>query len=366
MGSTLLERPEVGFGDATWPALGTSVRLLTTDPARLGDAVEVVAGQLDDLDLAASRFRADSEVSSLASGRPTPVSPLLLSVVLAALRAARLTDGAVDPTVGGSLEALGYDRDFARVAGRIPPTFGGADRRPDADRLRSPRRRYNPGIGDSSALPDRRPDHRPHPPRPGGDALPDDPSARLVVRRAPGWRSVRVDPVARTVRVPPGTVLDLGATAKALAADRVAADAAAAAGCGVLVSLGGDVAVAGVAPRGGWLVQLADDSGAAPGPDRPAVRLWSGGLATSSTVVRRWRRGGAWLHHLIDPLTGLPAVGPWRTVTVAAGSCLDADTASTATVVLGDRGGPWLSGTGLPARLVDRSGRVVRLGAWPS
>jgi thiamine biosynthesis lipoprotein ApbE len=313
MGSALRERgrPEVGFGDATWPALGTSVRLLTTDPARLGDAVEVVAGQLDALDLAASRFRADSEVSALASGRPTRVSPLLLSVLLAALRAARLTDGAVDPTVGVSLAALGYDRDFAAVPA-------------------------------------------------------DDPGARLLVRRVPGWRSVRVDPATRTVRVPAGTVLDLGATAKAVAADRAAADAAAAAGCGVLVSLGGDVAVAGAVPPGGWLVQLADDSGSAPHPDRPAVRLRSGGLATSSTVVRRWRRGGARLHHLVDPLTGLPAVGPWRTVTVAAGSCLDADIASTAAVVLGDRGGPWLCATGLPARLVDRSGRVVRLGAWPA
>jgi thiamine biosynthesis lipoprotein len=114
------------------------------------------------------------------------------------------------------------------------------------------------------------------------------------------------------------------------------------------------------------VVRIADTSAAAPGPDQPAVRLRSGGLATSSTAVRRWRRGGACLHHLVDPLTGLPAVGPWRTVTVTAGSCLDADTASTATVVLGDRGAPWLAGTRLPARLVDGSGRVVRLGGWPS
>jgi len=304
-------RPEPGFGDWTWPAIGTVARLLTTDPARLGDAVEVVTGQLEELDLAASRFRPDSEVSRLASGRPTPVSPLLFALVQAALRAARLSGGAVDPTVGGSLAALGYDRDFAAVPA-------------------------------------------------------DDPGARLVVRRAPGWRSVQVDSAARTVRVPPGTVLDLGATGKACAADRAAVAAAEVTGCGVLVSLGGDIAVAGPPPAEGWLVQLADDSAAAPGPDRPAVRLRCGGLATSSTAVRRWRRGGAWLHHLLDPLTGLPAVGPWRTVSVAAGSCLDADTAATATVVLGDAGAPWLAGVGLPARLVDRGGRVVRIGGWPS
>jgi len=300
-----------GFGDATWPVLGTSARLLTTDPARLGDAVEILTGQLDELDLAASRFRPDSEVSTLASGRRQRVSPLLLAALVAALRAARLTGGAVDPTVGGSLAALGYDRDFAAVPA-------------------------------------------------------DDPKARLVVRRAPGWRSVRIDPEAGTVRVPPGTVLDLGATAKALAADRAAATAAAAVGCGVLISLGGDVAVAGAPPAAGWVVRIDDDSAAAPDANQPTVRIRSGGLATSSTAVRRWRRGGAFLHHLVDPLTGLPAVGPWRTVTVTAGSCLDADTASTATVVLGDTGGPWLAGTGLPARLVDQSGRVVRLGGWPA
>lgn len=305
------ERSGVSFGDASWPAIGTGVRLLTTAPDRLGDAVEIVAGFLAALDAAASRFRTDSEVSALADGRTHLVSPLLAELVLVSLRAARITRGAVDPTVGGSLVTLGYDRDFAAVPA-------------------------------------------------------DDPDARLLVRRAPGWRSVRLDAAAGTVRVPPGTVLDLGATAKAHAADRTAVMAARATGCGVLVSLGGDVAVAGDVPAGGWRVQLGDDSAAAADPAAPAVRIRSGGLATSSTQVRRWRRGGARLHHLVDPLTGLPAVGPWRTATVAAGTCLDADIASTATVVRGDFGAPWLAGTGLPARLVDRGGRVVRLGDWPA
>ncbi len=303
------DRERVRYGDATWPALGSSARLVVTAADRLGDAVEIVADQLAELDLAASRFRDDSEVAALSAGRTTRVSPLLLTLVAAAVRAARLTGGAVDPTVGGSLVALGYDRDFAAVPA-------------------------------------------------------DDPAAALVVRRAPGWRSVAVDPVAGTVRVPAGTVLDLGATAKAYAADRAAAAVAAATGCGVLVSLGGDVAVAGPAPAGGWTVRLADDSAAAPAAGQPAVRIRSGGLATSSTAVRRWRRGGAVLHHLIDPLTGLPAAGPWRTVSVAAGSCLDAGTAAAATVVLGGRGAAWLAGTTLPARLVGSAG-VVTLGGWP-
>ena len=52
----------------------------------------------------------------------------------------------------------------------------------------------------------------------------------------------------------------------------------------------------------------------------PDVALATGGLATSSTTVRRWRAGGAELHHIVDPRTGLPAAEVWRTVTVAAGT----------------------------------------------
>jgi thiamine biosynthesis lipoprotein len=185
-------RPEPRWGIASFPAIGTTARVLVTTAQRLGDAVEVVSAQLEQLDEVASRFRADSEVAGLASGRPTAVSPLLLALVQAALRAARVTGGAVDPTVGGALSGLGYDRDFP--------------------------------------------------------AVPAESAGPLVVRRVPGWWAVEVDPDAGTVRVPAGVVLDLGATAKAYAADRAARDAAAAAGCGVLVSLGGDVAVAGGGP----------------------------------------------------------------------------------------------------------------------
>ena len=298
--------PAPRWGIASFPAIGTTARVLVTRAQRLGDAAEVVTAQLEQLDAVASRFRADSEVAALATGRASRVSPLLLTLVLVALRAARLTGGAVDPTVGGALSGLGYDRDFP--------------------------------------------------------AVPAESAGPLVVRRVPGWSSVEVDEAAGTVRVPAGVVLDLGATAKAYAADRAARDAAAAAGCGVLVSLGGDVAVAGACPPGGWTVRLADDS-AATDPGLPSVRLRDGGLATSSTAVRRWRRGGVGLHHILDPLTGLPADSPWRTVSVAAGSCLDAQIAATATMV---RGLDWLAPTGLPARLVAVDGQVRTVGGWPA
>jgi thiamine biosynthesis lipoprotein len=94
--------------------------------------------------------------------------------------------------------------------------------------------------------------------------------------------------------------------------------------------------------------------------------MHGGGLATSSTAVRRWRRGGTSYHHLLDPRTGRPAEPVWRTVTVTAASCVDANTASTAAIVRGRRAPGWLDALGLPARLVDASGAVRRVAGWPA
>jgi thiamine biosynthesis lipoprotein len=96
------------------------------------------------------------------------------------------------------------------------------------------------------------------------------------------------------------------------------------------------------------------------------VTIVDGGLATSSIRARRWRRGGLDLHHLIDPRTGLPPVAAWRTVSVAAGSCVDANTVSTAAIVRGHRVWPWLRGIRLPARLVTEDGQVLTVGGWPA
>jgi len=158
--------------------------------------------------------------------------------------------------------------------------------------------------------------------------------------------------------------LDFGATAKALAADRAAERAAATAGCGVMVSLGGDLAVAGEPPRADWKVSIADDHRATVAPDE-TIAIVSGGVATSSTMVRRWARGGAVVHHVIDPRTGLPAAEVWRTVSVAAATCVAANIASTLSIVRGEDAPAWLEFHGLPARLVRAGGRVVRVAGWP-
>ncbi|MFG2307444.1 FAD:protein FMN transferase [Streptomyces sp. NPDC048566] len=303
---------------AVFPALGTTATLLTADPARAGLTLSILRAELAAVDAACSRFRADSELSRVnaaAGTGPVPVGALLAEAVEVALRAAELTDGAVDPTVGSAVVALGYDRTFASVAAHAGPAPA---------------------------------------PRP-----------------AAGRRAVRWDPVLRLLGLPAGTALDLGATAKALAADRAARRAAAAARCGVLVNLGGDLSAAGEPPAGGWRVAIADDH-ARPGPEPgagpglPVVSVRSGGLATSGTTVRTWRRGTRTLHHIVDPRTGDVPPPVWRTVSVAAGSCVDANTAATAAVVLGERAPGWLRSTGLPARLVRTDGSVTRLGAWPA
>jgi FAD:protein FMN transferase len=307
---------------ARWEALGTSVVLRLTDRRVLPRARAIVAAELTAIDRACSRFRADSELVRVnaAGGRALRVAPLLIEALQVALRAAELTDGDVDPTLGAALALAGYDRDW---------------------RLLEP---------------------------PSPSALAPVPAAPVLhARGRRGWETVELDSAHETVRVPRGIALDLGATAKAWAADRAAGAAQSACGGGVLLSLGGDIATAGPAPAGGWRVHVTDDHRA--GPDAPGqtVAIASGGLATSSTTTRRWRKGAATMHHIIDPATAAPAHGSWRTVSVAAADCTDANIASTAALVRGDAGvAAWLERRGLPARLVDHRGGVLHVGAWPA
>jgi thiamine biosynthesis lipoprotein len=237
------------------------------------------------------------------------VSPACIEAIEVALAAAAASDGLVDPTVGSVMRVLGYDRDFASMTLEGPPL-------------------------------------------------------RVRVGSVPGWRSVEIDRGSGVVRVPVGVELDLGATAKALCADRAANAARAATGAGVVVGLGGDIAIAGGAPEGGWIVRVADDHTALTGGQIISVR--SGGVATSGTTRRTWTRGGVRIHHLVDPRTGTSAGSGWRTVSVAAATCVDANVATTASIVMGPKAVDWLSERRLPGRLVTRSGRVVNVGGWPA
>jgi FAD:protein FMN transferase len=322
-------------GSETFSVFGTTATLLVSDPGRLDAARAIADAELAAVDRACSRFRPDSELSGLnaARGAVTGISELFAGLLEAALRAARLTDGDVDPTCGQALVGIGYDRDFAVLQAAARQSTG-------------QQTTGHQGTGHQTT---------------GGAPLPQAGTARAV----PGWRSVRLDRARMTARLGNGAQLDLGATAKAWAADRCAGIIAAEAGCGVLVSLGGDIAVAGPPPEGGWRVRVTDDHAA--GPDAPGqtVTISSGGLATSSTTVRAWAVGGRRVHHIINPVTGEPARSCWRTVSVAAGSCVDANTASTAAIIRGEAALPWLRDASLPARLVREDGSVETTAGWP-
>jgi thiamine biosynthesis lipoprotein len=176
----------------------------------------------------------------------------------------------------------------------------------------------------------------------------------------------RVELRGTTARLPAGVRLDLGATGKALAADRAARAAATRTGAAVLVALGGDIATAGGVPERPWTVHVTDDH--RDGPDAPGqtVTITVGALATSSITTRRHHAAGRIITHIVDPATGGSPSGPWRTVSVAARTCVDANIASTAAIVLGREAVAQLESWGLAGRLTAHDGQVVTTGGWPS
>jgi thiamine biosynthesis lipoprotein ApbE len=300
---------------ASWHAIGTSVRLVVTEPSKLATGRLLLASYIDALDLACSRFRSDSELirAERSAGTPVQVSELLADAVAVALHAAQVTGGDLDPTVGLQLAELGYDRDFALVAKDGPPV-------------------------------------------------------RVTVRIRPTWRDVRLERDSCRLTLPPGTRLDLGATAKAYAADRAAARLAGRLDCGVLVSLGGDIAIGGDPPPGGWRIRIQDITGhpdeSPVGPSQ-VIALTSGGVSSSGVAARRWRRGDLLLHHILDPRTGMPAKPVWRTVSVLAGSATEANIASTTAIIRGAAAPAWLDSLHLAARLVATDGGIQHTSGWP-
>ncbi|HEX5194052.1 MAG TPA: FAD:protein FMN transferase [Solirubrobacteraceae bacterium] len=306
-----------------WRALGTTA-MLWAPADRIEPAVEAATRTILAIDHAANRFDPGSELSRVnaSGGRRCTISRCALQALRLAVDAAELTGGAVDPTVGQTMHELGYDRDWDLLVHVSPDT---------PLQARTAHGRFTHARG-------------------------------LHLRR---WRSIELwdDPPA--VRIPPTVRLDLGATAKALAADLAAVAAAGAADGGVLCSLGGDIATSGAAPAGGWPIRVADDHRDPDGGCVQDVVIDSGGLATSSLVPRRWYHRGRAVHHIVDPRTGAPVVPRWRTASVAAADCAQANIAATAAIVLGDDAPGWLAGQGLPARLVAADGSVHIQGGWP-
>ncbi|WP_212745893.1 FAD:protein FMN transferase [Sinomonas susongensis] len=278
-------------------AFTCACRLAVADEDVLEPALECLRSFVAQVDEACSRFRPDSELSRLQRAGGGVASPLLASLIRTALDAAERSNGDVTPTLGNELADLGYG----------PRVEGGIIER----------------------------------------VLPSE-----------SWRAVRVDDDG-VLTLPPGVALDLGATAKAAAADSAAREIHERWGTSVLVSLGGDLATAG---PDAWEVFVQD----LPGDPCTQVRLGGGwAMATSSTQKRRWRSGALELHHILDPRTSLPAERVWRSVSVAAPDCVSANLASTAAIVRGERALPWLRALGYPSWLVREDGRVLELNGWP-
>lgn len=293
------------YATRTWSVWSTHVHLGVDTPSKLSRAAAIADGLVMAVDRTCSRFRPDSDLTRVNTnpGRWLRVDPLLVAAVRVAVGAARATDGLVDPCLGATLTSWGYDVDLA-VLRRRPPAV----------------------------------------------VVPARPSAGL-------WREIRLESDA--VHLPDGCSLDLGAVAKAWVADLVVETIAAELGCGVVFSLGGDVRVHSTE---GWPVTISERPGE---ESDEQVVLHEGGLATSTTLARRWRTSEGWAHHVIDPRTGRPAAGLVRTATAAGHTCVAANAASTAALVLGDDAEPWLAARDVTARLVCVDGSVRAVGAWP-
>ncbi|MEI2701185.1 MAG: FAD:protein FMN transferase [Baekduia sp.] len=299
------------FASPPFKAIGTTNRILATDPELLYDAIAIARAELERLDRAASRFRPDSELSAIhrsaaAGDTVVRLSPCLNAVLAAVLEAASETGGLVDPTVGRALIDAGYDRDFAA----LDPDAAGPARGPIL-----------------------------------------------------GWQRLRHDRRAGLLALPHGTVIDVGAVGKAVCADRIARRLSQSLRGGFLVDLGGDIAISGDPPPGGWAVAVQGEDGFT----RDVVRTSRLALASSSTERRRWRTAdGELRHHILDPRTGAPADPVWSLVTCAAPTCAAANAAATAAVVLGDAAPDWLEERRVAARLERADGIVVATSRWPA
>jgi thiamine biosynthesis lipoprotein len=301
--------PPSPVAPAGWTALGAPVQFVVTEAGALESGRAILKAELTAMD-------------AVCSGRPG--SELAgLGELAAASGAGGGAGGAVIPVSSLLADAIAAALRTARLTGGdVDPTVGEArDGRTGPGRL---------------------------------DAFPG---------QAAGWQQVRLDHEARRLWMPAGLRLDLSATVTAWAADRCAGRLARKLGCGVLVGLGGRIAVAGQAPPGGWRIRIQDANGA---EDAPAtvVAIHDGGLATSSTAARR--RGHDPLRYILDPRAVAPAAPFWRTVSVAAVSCAFASAASTAAMIRGRHAKRWLASLGLPARMVALDGRVHTVAGWPA
>jgi thiamine biosynthesis lipoprotein len=273
--TTLLAR----WSKHTFAAMGTNVTVSARSaPDSLNCEAEALFNRVEG---SCSRFDPTSDLSRVnrAPDVEHHVAPECAQIIDAAYRAYVVTDTLFDPRVLTSLVRAGYDRTFDDI---------------------------DVGLVDTLA-----------------------PVAEATAHTA--WHP-RVDLGTGTVQVGSHPI-DLGGIGKGWTVDVAAATV----GAGVtdcLINAGGDLVVRGDGPtEDGWTVGIEDPNDAT--VTAAVLRLHDAACATSSTTKRAWRRGHDVQHHLIDPRTGTPATGGIASVTVVAGSAVEAETWSKALLIAG-------------------------------
>lgn len=253
-----------------------------------------------------SRFRSESELSHLnrSAGMPVQVSQTFWEVFQAACSAEKASGGLVTATVLDALISAGYDRSF--------------------------------------------------------DLLP----AERISAPVSGWHSsgslneIDANPLTRTIVLPVDMQLDFGGVAKGWAAQQAAMLLSA---CGpALVSAGGDIAVS-AAQTSGELWPVTIENPFHIGEFLGTLMLGACGVATSGTDYRRWKQGGHWSHHIIDPRSGQPAQTDVVSATVIAPNALQAEMAAKAALISGSEHGlAWIEERPLfSAMLVLETGDIL-------
>jgi len=300
-------------------ALGSEclIRVVVADDDTTGPTLlDAAVARLADIEARWSRFRPDSELSTLNAhaGSPVFTSPETAAIVALALEAWRATGGLFDPTVHDALVASGYDRTFDDLADTAP---------------------------DGAVVP----------------------SPALPPVEVPGPADVEVDERIGLVVLPTGCHLDLGGIGKGRAADLVTEQLLDAGALGACVDLGGDVRVGGLTVDGGddWVIAVDDPF--EPGRDLALLRLAGGAVTTSSSARRRWSTASGGAHHLIDPATGRPARSGLAAVTVVAGAAAWGEVHAKAALIAGvERGRALVEDAGMCALLVADDGTLTTAG----
>ncbi len=262
--------------------MASGVQIILVDAP--DDAANQAEQQLHQLEELWSRFIEDSDITrlNLYSGRPIAVSEQTILLLETMTQAWRMTGGSYDPTVLPAIMHAGYTNSIEDPAQytRLPKSHPSAKNRMDR---------------------------------------------------------VLLDKPANTAMLPLGMALDPGGIGKGLAADLVAAELIRNGASGALVSIGGDIAMLGTPPsRDGWHVFIEDPLDSS--TDLATLGVSGGGVATSSTLTRRWVHAGTERHHVIDPRTGIESTTDLVAVTVIAQCAWHAEVHATAALVAGSYG----------------------------